>query len=346
LELNKQIIRGKAPLRISFAGGGTDLEPYSSEQGGVTLSTTIDKYAFGTLIPRSDDSIIIESMDFGQSVNYNTKDYLPLDGSLDLLKAVVNRLAPGKGFSLMIECDAPSGTGMGSSGTIAVLVIGLLLEYLGKHMGPYEIAEMAYEIEKNDIGIVVGRQDQYAATFGGFNFIEYLKDMTLVTPLRLRSETINELESNLVLCFMHQGRTSEDPVNIEVDQYQKDKDSVIKMFLEYKDLTYRMKNKLLLSDLNSFIELFRIAGESKINRSLLGGSEKIQSFIKCAYKHKARALKTLGAAGGGHLLVMCDVFNRKNLIAAMENQGGTVIPLHFSQEGMVCWRTSYNQLKV
>ena len=336
------VIRGKAPLRISFAGGGTDLEPYSSEQGGVTLSTTIDKYAFGTLIPRSDDSIIIESMDFGQSVKYNTKDYLPLDGTLDLIKAVVNRLAPGKGFTLIIECDAPPGTGMGSSGTVTVLVIGMLLEYLGKHLSPYEIAEMAYEIEKNDLGIVVGRQDQYAAAFGGFNLIEYSKHMTLVTPLRLINETINELESNLVLCFLHQGRTLEDPVNIEVEQYQKDKDSLIKIYLEYKNLVYRMKNKLLLGDLNSFIELFRIAGESKIKRSLLGASEEIQSFIECAYKHKVRALKTLGAAGGGHLLVVCDMFNRKNLINAMENQGGTVIPLHFSQEGMVCWRTSYN----
>ena len=337
------VIRGKAPLRISFAGGGTDLDPYSSEKGGVTLSTTIDKYAFGTLIPRSDDSIIIESMDFGQTVKYNTKDYLPLDGTLDLLKAVVNRLAPGKGFTLIIECDSPPGTGMGSSGTVTVLVIGLLLEYLGRHMSPYEIAEMAYEIEKHDLGIVVGRQDQYAAAFGGFNLIEYSKEMTLVTPLKLRNVTINELESNLVLCFMQRGRTSEDPVNIEVEKYQKDKDSVIKMFSEYKNLAYKMKNKLLLDDLNSFIELFRIAGESKIKRSLLGGSEEIQSFIECAYKHKARALKTLGAAGGGHLLVICDVFNRKNLITALENQGGTVLPLYFSQEGMVCWRTSYNQ---
>ena len=121
-----------------------------------------------------------------------------------------------------------------------------------------------------------------------------------------KNEIINELESNLVLCFLHQSRTSEDPVNIEVDQYRKDKDSLIKVFLEYKDLVYRMKNKLLLGDLNSFIELFKIEGERKIKRSLLGGSEKIQSFIECAYKNKARALKTLGVAGGGYLLVIRD----------------------------------------
>jgi len=337
-----QVIRGKAPLRVSFAGGGTDLEPYSSEQGGVTLSTTIDKYAFGTLIPRSDENIKIKSMDFSQSVKFTTKEHLPLDGTLDLLKAVVNRLAPGRGFTLIIECDSPPGIGMGSSGTVAVLVIGLLLECLGKHMSPYEIAEMAYDIEKNDLGIVVGRQDQYAAAFGGFNLIEYSKEMTLVTPLRLRNEIINELESNLVLCFLHKSRTKEDPVNIEVEQYHNDRDSVINMFSEYKDLTYEMKNRLLLGDINSFIDLFKIVGESKIKRSLLGGSKDIQRFIECAYKHKVRALKTLGSAGGGYLLAMCDVFHRKNLIAAMENQGGTVIPLHFSNDGMVCWRTSYN----
>lgn len=336
-----EIIRGKAPLRISFAGGGTDLEPYSSEQGGMTLSTTIDKYAFGTLIPRTDNKIKIVSMDFGESVQYKVADHLPLNGTLDLLKAVVNKLAPGKGFDLIIECDAPPGTGMGSSGTVTVLVIGLLLEYLGGHMNPYKIAELAYNIEKEDLGIVVGRQDQYAATFGGFNFIEYKKDSRVVTPIRLRSETFNELESNIILCYMHLSRTPEDPVNIEVEQYINEKESVIKIMEDYKKLATEMKDNLLLGNLKEFIRLFKIVGEKKLNRSLLSGSTKIEKFIDCAESHKVKALKTLGASGGGYLLMICDIYNKRNLINALEKIGGTVVPLHFSSKGMECWRTNY-----
>ncbi len=334
-----QIIRGKAPLRISFGGGGTDLEPYSSEQGGVTISTTVDKYAFGTLIPRSDHKIIIESLDYNQLVKYYINEILPLDGTLDLLKAGVNRLAPGKGFTLLIECDAPPGTGMGSSGAIAVLVIGLLLEYLERHLNPYQIAEMAYEIEKHDLNFLVGRQDQYASAFGGFNFIEYTKSKTLVTPIRLRRELINELESHLILCYMHEKRTKEDPVNIEIKQFEKKDKEVIRYFSELKDLTHKMKDNLLLGEIDTFLSIFKKAGENKLKRSILGKSKTVSNFISCAFDNNARALKTLGSAGGGYLLIFSDYFRRKSLIESLEDVGGTILPLHFEENGLQTWRT-------
>jgi len=335
------VYRAKTPLRISFGGGSTDLEPYSSDHGGLTLSTTINIYAVGTLIPRNDDKIIIESLDFGVLVKYNTNEYIPLDGTLDLIKAVVNRVTPGKGFNLTIECSAPPGTGMGSSGSVAVLVIGLLYEYLGLNINKYEIAELAYDIEKNDLGIVVGRQDQYAAVFGGFNFIEYKKDNTIVNPLRLDPKMLNELETNLILCFMHQERSKEDPVNIEVEQYKKKQDKIIENFNILKQKTIEMKNNLLLGNLSKFIKTFSIEGQKKLERSILGKQKNIIKFIDCSISHNARAIKPLGASGGGYLLIISDYKNRKNLIGSLEKIGGTVMPVEFSKDGLLIWKTEY-----
>ena len=334
-----QVIRGKAPLRLSFCGGGTDLEPYSNDKGGVTLSTTIDKFAYGTLIPRKDQKIKIISKDYGLSVNSNADDILPLDGELNLIKAAVNRLSPNKGFDLIIECDAPPGTGLGSSGTVAVLVIGLILEYMEKHASPYRIAEMAYKIEIEDLKITVGRQDQYAATFGGFNLIEYSADTTLVAPLRIMNQILNELESNLILCFTKEGRSIEDPVNIEVEKYIKGDKLILSKLDEMKKLTYIMKNQLLLGNVEKFIDSFCLAGKMKIKNLPIQPSPTLSKYIDILKKRKVRAFKPLGAAGGGYLAIFSDYISRKGIINSLQDQGALITPVRFTSTGMQVWRS-------
>ena len=333
------VIRGKAPLRLSFCGGSTDLEPYSSDKGGVTLSTTIDKFAFGTLIPRSDKEIKIISKDFGLSVHYKTDDILPLDGELNLIKATVNRLSPNKGFDLIIECDAPPGTGLGSSGTVAVLVIGLILEYMGNQLSPYKIAEMAYRIEVDDLKIIVGRQDQYAAAFGGFNLIEYSSQSTLVTPLRIINTILNELESNLILCFTKEGRSIDDPVNIEVNKYISGDKLILKKLKETKKLTYLMKNQLLLGNIEEFIDSFSYAGKLKITNLPIQLSSTLSKYIDILIKQKAGAFKPLGAAGGGYLAIFSNYMTRKGIIKALQDQGAIITPVRFTSKGMQVWRS-------
>lgn len=178
------LIRSKAPLRLGFAGGGTDVPPYPEKEGGCVLNATINRYAYGTLRPRHDQQISIKSLDFGVSIDYDIREDLPYDGKLDLVKAAIKKFVPpgSSGFDLFLHSDAPPGTGLGSSSTVMVALVGLMKEFANLPLTDYEVAKTAYVIERKDLGIKGGLQDQYAATFGGFNFIEFFGDRTIVTP--------------------------------------------------------------------------------------------------------------------------------------------------------------------
>ena len=210
------IIRSKAPLRISFAGGGTDVPPYPEERGGAVLSTTIDKYTYSTLIPKKGKETKITSLDYDIVAKYNTDLDLVYNGELDLVKAVIRNMTAldQRGLNLFLHTDAPPGSGLGSSSTMVVALVGVFKHWLKKPLTPYEIAELAFKIERKDLGIPGGLQDQYAATFGGFNFIEFLGSTTIVNPLRISREVLNELEYHLMLCYTgrvkkHSGRGEE-----------------------------------------------------------------------------------------------------------------------------------------
>ena len=194
------IVRAKAPLRISFAGGGTDVSPFPEREGGVVLSSTINRYAWGTLRARDDGKICINSRDFGVSLAYASRAELTYDGEIDLAKAAINKLAGDHhvGYDLFLHTDAPPGSGLGSSSAMMVVLVGLLKEFHALPLTDYEVAELAYHLERVDLGIKGGMQDQYAAAFGGFNFIEFLPDRIVVNSLKLSSDIINELEYNLL----------------------------------------------------------------------------------------------------------------------------------------------------
>ena len=195
-------IRARAPLRISFAGGGTDVPPFPSTEGGCVLSATIDRYAQGSLTPRNDRRVTIESVDFKTTAEMSLDSEILYDGSLDLIKAAVRRFGREgtDGYDLVLRSSAPPGSGLGSSSTMMVALTGLLAEHYGVPMGEYETAQLACAIEREDLGIAGGMQDLYAATFGGFNFIEFT-DHVIVNPLRIREETVFELELSLLLCY-------------------------------------------------------------------------------------------------------------------------------------------------
>src|SRR6202008_1834303 len=176
------IIRAKAPLRISFAGGGTDVPPFPEREVGCVLNATINSFAWGSLRPRSDGLIEIESVDLGTSLSYTVDSEMPFDGRLDLVKAAIIRLGAknSHGFDVFLHSDAPPGSGLGSSSALMVGLVGLVKEFKGFAYTSYDIAHLAYVIERRDLGIQGGFQDQYAASFGGFNFIEFYKDQIIV----------------------------------------------------------------------------------------------------------------------------------------------------------------------
>src|SRR5690242_10987879 len=190
-------IRAKAPLRISFAGGGTDVPPFPEREGGLVLNATINRYTYGTLEPRHDGQIAIESVDFGMATQFASTESPVFDGKLDLAKAAITKVVGathGGGFDLFLHSNAPPGSGLGSSSAMMVTLIGLLTEYRSLPLTDYEIAELAFRIERTELGIKGGLQDQYATTFGGFNFIEFDADRVLVNPLRIRPDIMLELE--------------------------------------------------------------------------------------------------------------------------------------------------------
>src|SRR3954466_5560940 len=215
-------IRARAPLRISFAGGGTDVPPFPAQEGGVVLNATIDRYVYGMLRPRRDRRIRIESADFGVALSYGVDETPIFDGKLDLVKAAIREMGDPKapGYDLFLHSSAPPGSGLGSSSTVMVTLIGLLKEYHGMALTDYEIADMAFNLERSDLGIKGGLQDQYAATFGGFNFMEMDGERVIVNPLRMSSDVIHELEHNMLLCYTGKTRASDRIIDDQTGRFQ------------------------------------------------------------------------------------------------------------------------------
>ncbi len=208
------IYRSRAPLRIGLAGGGTDVSPYSDEYGGAILNSTVSLYAQASIEPLDEKGIILQALDSRCEQRFEPSNHLPIDGELDLLKGVYNRVMkdynlPITSFRLSTYVDAPPGSGLGTSSTLVVAILGAFVEMFKLPLGDYDIAHYAYQIERRDLQFAGGKQDQYAATFGGVNFMEfYENDKVIVNPLRIRQEYLNELENNLVLYFTLTSRES------------------------------------------------------------------------------------------------------------------------------------------
>ena len=334
------IIRSKAPLRISFAGGGTDVEPYLSERGGVVLSTTIDKYAYGSLRFRDDRQITVTSLDYDVVAKYELDEPLTYDGNLDLVKAVIRRLNRDnndQGLDFFLHSDAPPGSGLGSSSTVVVALIGLFKHWLHLPLTNYEIADLAYQIERIDLGIKGGKQDQFAATFGGFNFIEFYRDATVVNPLRVPSDVLNELHYNLLLCYTGKTRLSARIIDTQVEGYVQGKEDVVRAMDELKAIAIDLKNALLQGRLNDFGALLHEAWMSKKKMAAQISDPHIDELYEIARKHGALGGKISGAGGGGYMFFYCQ-FDKKHIVAEqLERLGAQVVDLNFDFHGLQTW---------
>ncbi len=339
------IIRSKAPLRISFSGGGTEVSPYKDEYGGVVLSATIEKYAYGSLRLRNDRNVTVKSLDYDIVAKYNLDEEMNYDGELDLVKAVIKNKALNKGFErgldFFIHSDAPPGSGLGSSSTMVVALIGLLKHLQRLPLTNYEMANLAYHIEREDLGIKGGMQDQYAAVFGGFNFIEFGRGPGLsnvvVNPLRIDAEVINELEYRLLLCYTGRTRLSANIISTQVEAYTKKEADVLNAMDELKKITTEMKNALLQKRVDDFGLLLHEAWINKKKMAKQITNTTIDALYETARQHGALGGKILGAGGGGYLLLYCD-FDKKHIVAEeLEKLGGQVVEFTFDWHGLQTW---------
>jgi D-glycero-alpha-D-manno-heptose-7-phosphate kinase len=334
------MIRAKAPLRISFGGGGTDISPYPEEKGGAVLSVTIDKYAYCSLAARDDNSVNVVSLDYNLVTRYPLDDKLEYDGKLDLVKAATKVMGIKKGVDLFLHSDMPPGSGLGTSSTMTVALVGAIGHWLRLPLSDYDIAELAYRIERQEAGIKGGKQDQYAASFGGFNFIEFLGEKTVVNPLRIKQQVLNELEYRLMLCYTGKTRLSAGIIADQVESYTQKKEDVVRALDETKELAIATKNALLLGQIDDFGSLLHQGWLSKKKFTPRMTDTHIDKLYEVAKQNGAIGGKLLGAGGGGYLLLLCEFDKRHILAQKLEEHGGKVVNFAFEFSGLQTWEVS------
>lgn len=334
------IIRARAPLRISFGGGGTDVSPYCDERGGAVLSATINRYACATLVPRG-EKLTISSLDYDVSISYDLEDSFVYDGQLDLAKGVLKHFRQinsfTQGLEIYLHNDAPPGSGLGSSSAITVALIGALAEHLRSPLDNYRLADLAYRIERVDIGIKGGRQDQYSATFGGFNFIEFHDGLTVVNPLRLPYETLAELEYSLVFAYVGGQHFSANIIEEQVKNYQLREEKSVDAMDNLKELASQMKRALLLGKLCEFGELLDAAWKSKKQMARGISNPRIDEIYGEVRQAGALGGKITGAGGGGFMIFFCDPYRRFAVQETLRRMGAQLVNFSFVKDGVRAW---------
>lgn len=335
-------IRSQTPLRLGLAGGGTDINLYCDTYTGYVLNATISLFVHCTLIERGDNKIIFNSPDTGGYCEYESTLNLENDGKLDIFKAVYNRIVKDYAkkplsFSLHTYSDVPSGSGLGGSSTLVVSMLKVYAEWLNLPLGEYEIAKLAYEIEREDLGIVGGAQDQYAATFGGFNFMEFYADKrVIVNPLRIRNYIVSELESRVVLYFTNITREAKD-----IEEHKKGKlgdSKSLEAMHSIKQDAIDMKEALFRADFKRLGEILERSWRSKKTISEIVSNDELERIYHLAVSNGAYSGKTSGAGAGGFMFFLCEPTQKYRLCELLNKQGGYVANFSFIKEGAKSWR--------
>ncbi|CAN5210189.1 dehydrogenase [soil metagenome] len=335
--------RARAPLRLGLAGGGTDLSPFCDEFGGAVLNATIDRYAFASILPREDGRVVFEADDIGISESFEPG--APLHAELVLHRGVYERMIAehnsGERLSLTIKTtvDAPAGSGLGSSSALVVALVDGMRSILGAPLGNYDVAHLAYEIERIDLGLSGGRQDQYAAAFGGVNFIEFLQnDRVIVNPLRISDAICNELESSLVICFSGRSRQSAAIIDQQTSGLKAAREDTMTAMHKLKADAGEMKRALLVGDIDRMSEVLNESWKAKKATAHGVSNAGLDALFDLAMNKGALAGKVSGAGGGGFMFFLVHPENRYRLIQALNAAGGQASTVKLVQRGCETWR--------
>ena len=343
--MNNTIIRARAPLRLGLAGGGTDVSPYCDTHGGYVLNAAISRYAYAVIKTLNEPLVRFVATDQQIEISAAMTDPFVLDGRLDLHKAVykhmVQHFNSGQPVALELStfCDAPAGSGLGSSSTLVVVMIRAFVELLNLPLDDYTIARLAYQIERIDCALQGGRQDQYSATFGGFNFMEFYADeRAVINPLRIKNWIICELEASLVLFFTGVSRES---ARIIADQSGNVKSGAIDALEAMHGIKHEavvMKECLLRGDFTGLVESMRLGWINKKRSARTVSNSHIDEIFDTAIAAGALAGKVSGAGGGGFMLFFVPTERRMAVIRALNAFQGQVSNCHFTKNGTQAWR--------
>lgn len=332
----------KAPLRLGLSGGGTDLEPYCSDYGGVVLSVTIDQYAYCKV--ETSNSWIFKSIDLDTEEEF---DQLPssyvqnhkLKLLINTYLNLVDRSIYKNPVKITTYCETPPGSGLGSSSAVVVSLIAAISEYLNIPFGEYDIAKSAFEIERNICNLPGGKQDQFASAFGGFNYIEFLKSgQVIVNPLRLNFKIQNMLEMNTVLYYVGKPRKDAKVIETNMNNLKSD-ENTIQATHQIKKSCEEFKIKLLTGDVKGISKLMNDYWNLKLKTSDKIGSYELIETYNYALQNGADAAKISGAGGGGHMILFTEFENRHRLVSALnKRENGKIVPFKFVKHGVDVWR--------
>lgn len=339
------IVHARAPLRIGLAGGGTDVSPYCDMYGGCVLNATIDRHAYAILTPLAEKKVIFKTHDRSGFLELPLAFPLEKDGKFDLHIAVYNAIigAYNDGVPLPLElktfCQVPAGSGLGSSSTLVVAMIKAFVEYLNLPLDDYDIARLAFHVERVDCRLQGGRQDQFSATFGGINFMEfYAQDKVIVNPLRIKNWILCEMEASLLLFFSGVSRASANVIASQSERVaQKEKDA-LEATHALKQEAISMKECLLRGDFEGIVTTMRRGWENKKRTSPLISTSHLESIYATAMENGALAGRISGAGGGGFMLFFVPVERRLDVARALSKFDGQASGCHFTKSGAQAWK--------
>lgn len=337
------IVRAKAPLRIGLAGGGTDVSPFTDLYGGLVLNATINLYAYATIEPLN-DGIVLESVDQKQTLQFGKNAALPVNGNLDILIGVYNHVVKNftgspLSFKLSTFVDAQAGSGLGTSSTLVVAVLGAFAEWLKLPLGEYDLAHMAFNIERKELDMAGGKQDQYCAAFGGFNFMEfYADDKVIVNPLRVKQEYLNELEFNLLLYNSGTSRVSSKIIEGQSKNIETKKQQSMDAMQNLKEQALQMKEAILKGSLNRVGEILDYGWQNKKKTAEGVSNPVIDEIYEAAIKGGATGGKISGAGGGGYMMFYCPGNTKFRVMDSLKKFGGEFKKYQFTQTGLTSWK--------
>ena len=339
------IVKARAPLRLGLAGGGSDLSPYSDLYGGYVLNTTIDRYAYAMIKTHNEPVVRFTATDQQIEKVLPVEIPLLLNGKLDLHTAVYKYITKnfnnGKSIPLELStyCDVPIGSGLGSSSTLVVAIIKAFVELLNLPLDVYDIARIAYQVERVDCGLQGGRQDQYSASFGGFNFMEfYDMERAVINPLGIKNWILCELEASLVLYFTGLSRESAHIITDQIEGVKLGNLNVLEAMHHIKEESLTMKECLMRGDFLGLVNSMRFGWDNKKRSAKTVSNSHIDNIYDSAIQAGALAGKVSGAGGGGFMLFFVPTEKRMDVIRALNSFGGQVSNCHFTKHGAQAWR--------
>jgi len=339
-------VRSRAPLRLGLAGGGTDVSPYCDQFGGASLCATINLFAHTTIKPSDDGKIHFIALDQQICESFELAPVIEPGNKLELHRGVYNRVVRDfnhgqpLAVKLYTSCDAPPGSGLGSSSTLVVSMIRAFSELLNAPLGEYDLAHLAYEVERKDIGLHGGKQDQYVAAFGGVDFMEFMdRDRVLVNPLRVKESILCEIEASLVLFFTGKSRSSAEIIEQEARNVIDNDVVAMRAMHQTKEYAFRMKDAMLRGHIATMGEVMRSAWEQKKLMAKSVSNSRIDHFYDLAVSNGAFCGKVSGAGGGGFMMFLVDPAKKLQVQRSLRETGdGQVMDCQFVHVGASAWR--------